>query len=214
MSLVKTICHCLGCFYFLNEKMQLCGTLHVQSENYKHQAGKLEMKAMYQHVITVCDVLFTDLKGEGLLLIFEMKIKLIEPNSHGFPHFLEAKDNLFHSPLIVEIWLFCDLFAPLSCERNKRPFSFWFVVIHWTDSAGAAAAAVAAVEKMIMVYNQELFWCNGVPTKHDKALKWIQSLRGHILPTNKPAGLAASLPMAISHLHVSCAHSPVGLLLT
>lgn len=70
------------------------------------------------------------------------------------------------------------------------------------------------LEKMIMVYNQELFWCNGVPTKHGKALKCIQSPRGHILPTNKLADLADSLPMAVSHLHVSFAHSSVGLLLT
>lgn len=72
----------------------------------------------------------------------------------------------------------------------------------------------AAVEKMIMVYNQELFWCNGVPTKHGKALKCIQSLRGHILPTHKLVDLAESLPMAATHLHVSFAHSPVGLVLT
>lgn len=85
-----------------------------------------------------------------------------------------------------------------------------FAVAHKTDSA--AAAAIAG-EKMIMLYNQELFGCNGVCTKHHKAPKWIQRLRGHILPTNKPAVLAASLPMAVSHLHVSCGHSPVGLLL-
>lgn len=62
-------------------------------------------------------------------------------------------------------------------NKSRCPASFWFVVIQRTDSAAAAAAAT---EKMIMVCNQGLFWCNGVPTKHDKALKWIQSLRGNI----------------------------------
>lgn len=104
------------------------------------------------------------------------------------------------------------LFSEFSCvsilsERGKKIY-FLRDLSSFTDSAAAV------VEKMITVYNQELFWCNGMPTEPDKALKWIQSPRAHILPTNKPAELAARLPMVIAHLHVSCTHSPLGLVLT
>lgn len=169
---------------------------------------------MHRHVITVYDVLFIDLRGEknSFCLVNFWMNQVISVTYSWSAWGAKKEENIFFNLL----WKFdvLYLFVQLSCEVNKRPFSFWFVVTYWTDSAAAAAATAAAVEKMIMVYNQELFWCNGVPTKHDKALKWTRAWGGHILPTNKPAGLAAGLPMAISHLHVSCAHSPVGLLLT
>lgn len=188
MSLVETICCRLGCFYFLNG--------NALEQDYRQQA----LKAIYRsNASSGCRSLFIDLTCPQLQFIFQVEIKsscqiAMVRNTFYMPHVYCANSQ--------DCFFYCLV----------RQTHFWFVVTHWTDSAVAAAAAV--VEKMIMVYNQELFWCNGVPTKHDKALKWVQILRGCILPTNKPGGLAASLPMAISHLHVSCAHSPVGLLLT
>ena len=145
-----------------------------------------------------------DLGGEKnsfcLQLIFEW-LKSQVTNNLGLHEGQTMEESMFFHLL----WKFdvLYLFVQLTCEVNKRPFSFWFVVIHWTDSAAeAAAAAAAAVEKMIMVYNQELFWCNGVPTKHDKALKWIQSLRG-TYPTNKQASRPGSRPTN-DHLTSAC----------
>lgn len=177
-----------------------------------NQTGKLWL---LDTIISTCDystvyvILFTGWEwGWVGVFLFHNNHRYAVMQSWLVFFFLVVKDDITYLQLIIcnnsLLWKMLDYSV-----SETEVVSFWFAVSHCTDSAVATA-----VEKMIMVYNQELFWCNGVPTKHDKALKWIQSLRGHILLTNKPASLAASLPMAISHLHVSCAHSPVGLLLT
>lgn len=157
---------------------------------------------MHRHVITVYDVLFIDLRGEknSFCLVNFWMNQVISVTYSWSAWGAKKEENIFFNLL----WKFdvLYLFVQLSCEVNKRPFSFWFVVTYWTDSAAAAAATAAAVEKMIMVYNQELFWCNGVPTKHDKALKWIQSLRG-TYPTNKQASRPGSRPTN-GHLTSAC----------
>lgn len=85
--------------------------------------------------------------------------------------------NWHYQNMLVILKLVFWLFLEKMADVHLLPIHLFFVVIQWTDSA----SPFAVTEKMIMSYNQELCWCNGVPTKHDKALKWIQSIRGNIL---------------------------------
>lgn len=59
------------------------------------------------------------------------QIKLMVPNSHGFPHFLEAKDNMFYLPLI---WKFdCFVICLGHCLVRETNVHFLFDLLSFTE---------------------------------------------------------------------------------